>query len=184
MNEEHSRPFTYVLLSLLLPLTASSPCFLSNLHPRTHTATHKCTHTHKHRTRSSYKAGLYSLGRFSALYVFAPVCVCMCVQAGISSLKRVTNHKHTSLSFSIFFSSSLSLYFFHLLSAADHERQAQPFLQIPALASLKRLMINTVNTMQCMFAIIYFELTVQPNFLSLRCISCTVVFYLTIKRSV
>lgn len=76
------------LLSLLLPLTASSPCFLSNLHPRTHTHTrahphthsHGQMHIHKHQTCSSHKAGLYSLGRVSALYVFAPVCVYMCVR--------------------------------------------------------------------------------------------------------
>lgn len=113
MNEEHSRPFISVPLSSssfswLHPHPASSATFI-----RGHT--HTLIHTHKHQTCSSHKAALYSLGRVSALYVFAPVCVCaymyVCVHAGISSLERVTNHKHTSLSLSIFLSSSLSLYF-------------------------------------------------------------------------
>lgn len=121
MNEEHSKPFTPVLPSLLLPMTASSPCFLSNLQPRTHThtethtATHKCTHLNTKPV--AHTKQVFILLDVSMLSMFLHLCVCVyrcvyvCVNPGISSLERVTNHKHSSLSLSIFFSSSLLLYY-------------------------------------------------------------------------
>ncbi len=151
MNEEHSRPFTPVLLSLL-PLTASSPCFLSNLHPRTHTHTH--THTAMHKCTCintkpvAHTKQVFIFSDVSPLSMFLHLCVCICVyvcaHAGISSLERVTNHKHTSLSLSIFsLPLSLTVLLFPPLSAVDHERRSQPFLQIPALTSPKLLQPHT-----------------------------------------
>lgn len=80
MNEEHSRPFTPVLLSLLLPLTASSPCFLSNLHPRTHTHTamHKCTYINTKPV--AHTKQVFILSDVSLLSMFLHLCVYMCVR--------------------------------------------------------------------------------------------------------
>lgn len=105
-------PPSHDCILTLLPQQPSA----EDTHTHRDTHCHAQMHTFKHQTCSSYKAGLYSLGRVYALYVFAPVCVCVyrcvyvCVNPGISSLERVTNHKHSSLSLSIFFSSSLLLY--------------------------------------------------------------------------
>lgn len=81
MNEEHSKPFTPVLPSLLLPMTASSPCFLSNLQPRTHThtethtATHKCTHLNTKPV--AHTKQVFILLDVSMLSMFLHLCVCV-----------------------------------------------------------------------------------------------------------
>lgn len=150
MNEEHSRPFTPVLLSSpssflwLRPHPASSATFMRG-HTHTHTsAMHKCTYINTKPV--AHTKQVFILSDVSLLSMFLHLCVCICVyvcvHAGISSLERVTNHKHTSFSLSIFFSSSPSLYFFSPLSAVDHERKAQPFLQIPALTSPENCYIH------------------------------------------
>lgn len=94
---------------------------------------HKCTH--KNTKPVAHTKQVFILSDMSLLSMFLHLCVC--AHTGISSVERVTNHKHTSLSLSIFFSSCLSLYFFFLLSTVDHERQTQPFLQIPTLLHRK-----------------------------------------------
>lgn len=80
MNEEHSRPFTSVLHSLLLLLTASSPCFLSNLHPRTHTHTHTATHkcTRINTKPVAHTKQVFILSDVSLLSMFLHLCVCIC----------------------------------------------------------------------------------------------------------
>lgn len=80
----------------------------AHVHAQTHS--HAQTHIYKHPTCSSYKAGLYSVRRVSALNVFAPVCAS--AHAGISSLERVKNHRPIPPSPSIFFSSSLTVLLF------------------------------------------------------------------------
>lgn len=143
VNEEHSRPFTSVLLSLLLPLTASSPCFLSNLHPRTHTATHKCTHINikpvAHTKQVFILSDVTLLSMFLHLCVCICVCRCMCMCVCTLVFPLLSGLPTTNIPPSLFpsFSLPLSLYFFFLLPAVDHEIQAQPFLQIPALTPQK-----------------------------------------------
>lgn len=97
----------------LHPHPASSATF-----SRGHTHTHRDTHCHaqmhtfKHQTCSSYKAGLYSLGRVYALYVFAPVCVyigvCMCAWTLVFPLS--SGLPTTNIAPSLFPSFSLPLF--------------------------------------------------------------------------
>lgn len=127
----------------LHPHPASSATF-SRGHTHRDTHRHAQMHTFKHQTCSSYKAGLYSLGRVYALYVFAPVCVyigvCMCAWTLVFPLS--SGLPTTNIAPSLFPSFSLPLFCCTnppppAPATMDHERQAQPFLQIPTLTSQK-----------------------------------------------
>lgn len=95
----------------LHPHPASSATFSRG---HTHTDTHRRAqmHTFKLQTCSSYKAGLYSLGRVYALYVFAPVCVyigvCMCAWTLVFPLS--SGLPTTNIAPSLFPSFSLPLF--------------------------------------------------------------------------
>lgn len=95
----------------LHPHPASSATF-SRGHTHRDTHCHAQMHTFKHQTCSSYKAGLYSLGRVYALYVFAPVCVyigvCMCAWTLVFPLS--SGLPTTNIAPSLFPSFSLPLF--------------------------------------------------------------------------
>lgn len=103
-------PPSHDCILTLLPQQPSA----EDTHTETHTATHKCTHLNTKPV--AHTKQVFILLDVSMLSMFLHLCVCVyrcvyvCVNPGISSLERVTNHKHSSLSLSIFFSSSLLLY--------------------------------------------------------------------------
>lgn len=131
MNEEHSGLFRPVCSPSSLPLTASSPCFLSNPQLKTHTCTQRHTVMHKRTYTNTRPEVIQSrpLFRRTRLLMFLHLCVrvCMLVFPLSSGLKTTELHLPLPPSFSL----PLSLGFIFPPSAVVRERQAQPFLQIP-----------------------------------------------------
>lgn len=122
MNEEHSRPFTPVPDSLLPPLTASSPCFLSNHHLRTdthrhtHARTHAHTQSHAQRTCINSKPAARTKQGFILLdvsllpmFLHLYVCMCVCVSVRMLVFPLLSRLPTTSIPPSLFPSFSLPL---------------------------------------------------------------------------
>lgn len=101
-------PPSHDCILTLLPQQPSA----EDTHTHRDTHCHAQMHTFKHQTCSSYKAGLYSLGRVYALYVFAPVCVyigvCMCAWTLVFPLS--SGLPTTNIAPSLFPSFSLPLF--------------------------------------------------------------------------
>lgn len=139
MNEEHSRPFTPAPPTptptpflWLHPHPASSATFIRG---HTQTAMHKCTYINTKPV--AHTKQVFILSDVSTALCFCTcVCVyvCMCVHTCwyFLSCEGYQPQTYLPLAFHLFLFLSLSLYFFLLSS----ERQAQPFLQIPALQLL------------------------------------------------